>query len=227
MNKYQKGKIYKLIDRENNNQYIGSTIRSLNERLDNHRYKYRLFLKNKHHYVSSFDILKGGNYKIKLIENYPCNNKKELLRREGYYIRQLECVNRDIAGRTRKEYINDNREKIRLYDKKKRQSPSYKEKKRKWDRKYREKNKDKLREKKKKYRENNKDKIREKSKKYYEQNKERIRQWGIQYRTLKNESIKKRKNKKYECECGGRYTHSNKQQHYRSKKHKNFVDGFH
>lgn len=44
------------------------------------------------------------NCKIELIENYPCKNKEELLKREGHYISSIECVNRCQAGRTPKEY---------------------------------------------------------------------------------------------------------------------------
>jgi len=37
------------------------------------------------------------------------------------------------------------------------------------------------------------------------------------------ESIKAQKNQKNTCECGGRYTQSNKQRHLKSKKHKDFT----
>ena len=42
--------------------------------------------------------------KIELIELCPCNSKEELLRREGDIIQSIPCVNKQIAGRTRKEY---------------------------------------------------------------------------------------------------------------------------
>ena len=52
------------------------------------------------------------NCKIELIENYCCECKEELLRREGHYIRENECVNKLIAGRTKKEYKSENKEKL-------------------------------------------------------------------------------------------------------------------
>ena len=43
-------------------------------------------------------------FKIELVENYPCENKASLLRREGFYIFSLDNVlNQTIAGRSYKE----------------------------------------------------------------------------------------------------------------------------
>ena len=42
------------------------------------------------------------------IENYPCNSRQEVTRREGWRQRNNECVNHNIAGRTQKEYREDN-----------------------------------------------------------------------------------------------------------------------
>ena len=39
------------------------------------------------------------HFQIELIETYPCNNKEELLAKEGYYIRTLKpSLNQRIAG---------------------------------------------------------------------------------------------------------------------------------
>jgi hypothetical protein len=93
----------------------------------------------------------------------------QLNKREGELIRQTDnAVNRCIAGRTQKEWFEDNKDKIKQY---------YKE----WC-------------------EDNKDKKKECDKQYREDNKERI-------------------NKKYNCECGGKYTHKNKAKHFKTKKH--------
>ena len=72
--------------------------------------------------------------------------------------------------------------------------------KKKWLKEYREANKEKITEEGKIYRENNKEKIVEKNKKYREKNKEKI-------------------NKKYDCECGGKYINSHKQNHLKTIKH--------
>ena len=103
MSNYQNGKIYKIIDHTNNNVYIGSTCKTLKERLSRHEYNYKAYLNEKDDYRSSFSILKNNNYKILLIEAFPCNSKKELTQREGYYIKSVECVNNHVPGRTKKE----------------------------------------------------------------------------------------------------------------------------
>ena len=48
-----------------------------------------------------------------LLEDFPCETKRELLNKEGEYIRNTpNCINTQIQGRTVKEYKYDNREKI-------------------------------------------------------------------------------------------------------------------
>jgi len=101
-NKYQDGKIYKIICRETGKIYVGSTIKSLKRRLSCHKSSYNSYLNDKYHYITSFEILKNGNYFIELICNASCTSKDELNSVEGEYIRELKCVNRCIAGRTNK-----------------------------------------------------------------------------------------------------------------------------
>jgi hypothetical protein len=57
------------------------------------------------------------NCKIELVELFPCTCKAELEAREGFYIKNNECVNRITVGRTRKEYYEENKEKILELDK--------------------------------------------------------------------------------------------------------------
>ena len=98
-----KGNIYKIVSDSTDKIYIGSTVKSLEERLEEHENDYELWFNKefKSGYISSFEILKYGDYKIILIEEYPCSSYKELLKREGYY--QLSsyssCVNILIAGK--------------------------------------------------------------------------------------------------------------------------------
>lgn len=39
-----------------------------------------------------------------LIENFPCKNKDELKKRQGYHQQQIDCVNRLVAGRNAYEW---------------------------------------------------------------------------------------------------------------------------
>jgi hypothetical protein len=101
---YSKGKIYKIIDNTNNNVYIGSTVQSLATRISQHRYDYFAFLETGTKMMTSFQILKNGNYDIVLIEKFPCENKEELHARERFHIENHNCVNKVIPTRTKREY---------------------------------------------------------------------------------------------------------------------------
>ena len=68
--------------------------------------------KNRCKVIEIFDTYGIKNCKIELVENYSCNSREELEAREGYYIKNNECVNKRIAGRSQKEYIEANKEVI-------------------------------------------------------------------------------------------------------------------
>jgi ribosomal protein L9 len=90
--------------------YIGSTTKTLKLRLQQHIKDSKL---NK--MVSSDQIIKefgADNVKIELIEEVKCENRKELCKLEGEYIRKLECVNKNVAGRTLKEYREEEKESL-------------------------------------------------------------------------------------------------------------------
>jgi uncharacterized membrane protein YheB (UPF0754 family) len=67
---------------------------------------------------SLFDEFGVENCKIELVELFPCNSKIELEQREGFYIKNNDCVNKTTAGRTQKEYREDNKEVLQEYFKK-------------------------------------------------------------------------------------------------------------
>ena len=103
-NKLNKSKIYKIIDNTNNDVYIGSTCCSLKQRLSNHKSDYKAYLNGLGGNTRSFGIIKNNNYKIELIEDCNIKTKQELLSRERFYIDNNECLNKNIPGRTQKEY---------------------------------------------------------------------------------------------------------------------------
>jgi hypothetical protein len=158
MPNYQDAKIYKIISYENDDVYIGSTTEpTLARRLSGHVRNYRKYLNGKYHYITSFKVIETGNYDIQLIEPYPCNSKMELHAREGYWIKQMACVNRRVEGRTIQEYREDNREAIKEYLQV-----------------YNSKNKKEIAETRKIYREKNKEAIAQQVKSYHERNKEKL-----------------------------------------------------
>ena len=116
-NKYENGKIYKIVDNTNGDIYIGSTIQTLNERLAGHKEKYKAFINNNNGYNYCFKILENNDYHIELLMDYPCNSKKELETKEREYIENNLCINKNIPTRTIKEWKEFNREKIDLQNK--------------------------------------------------------------------------------------------------------------
>ena len=119
MERYQRGKIYKIVCRKTGKQYIGSTCkRLLSERLAGHVSTFKQWKKNNAFYMTSFDILEENNYYIELIESVPCSSKDELLVRERFHIQNNECVNKAVPLRTEKEWKEDNKKQIAEYKKK-------------------------------------------------------------------------------------------------------------
>jgi hypothetical protein len=114
---YQKSKIYRLFSPSKDLVYYGSTTETLSSRLSKHIYTYN----NKDKYKGKRDastIIECLDYKIELVKDFPCDNKKQLLKEEGTYIRNNKCINRFIAGRTPTEYRIDNADRIKEYRKK-------------------------------------------------------------------------------------------------------------
>jgi hypothetical protein len=113
---YSNGKIYKIeaINGDKEDIYVGSTTKAyLCQRMAGHKYLYKKWKLKETHKFTCFDIFdKYGvdNCTITLLETVNSNSKDELLAREAYYVRTLECVNRLIPGRTKKEYAVENRE---------------------------------------------------------------------------------------------------------------------
>jgi hypothetical protein len=114
-----KGYVYKLWSTQTADIYIGSTKeRYLGNRLSKHKWGYKKYILDKQHYVTSYEIVKYDDCKIECLEVIEFNDIVELRAKEGQYIRELNCVNKVIPGRTHKEWDNDNKE-ARLKIKKK------------------------------------------------------------------------------------------------------------
>jgi hypothetical protein len=94
MSDYQNGRIYKIIDLETNECYIGSTTLALSQRLAQHVSSYKRYLKGKGNNITSFKIIANGDYDIVLIELFPCDSKDQLHARESHYTQTIQCLNR-------------------------------------------------------------------------------------------------------------------------------------
>lgn len=113
MNKYENGKIYKIVCNITNEIYIGSTIQLLEERLRKHTLDHTCISKN---------ILDRGDYEIILIKNFPCSNKEELLWEERKHMENNICINKRLPIITEEEhkqnkkiYRDNNKDKNKIY----------------------------------------------------------------------------------------------------------------
>ena len=112
--------------------YVGSTIRSLETRMKQHLKDMLKFTNFK--LYKAMNQFKGENFYINLLEEFEYNNIKDLRKQEGQYIRIIKPeLNKNVAGRTLKEYNEDHRDALKLYRKL-------------YYRKYRENHKEKLKE---------------------------------------------------------------------------------
>ena len=199
MTDYQKTKIYKIESHLGDNIYVGSTCKEyLSQRFQQHKTDYKRWKDGKTYNITSFKLFEEygiENCNIILIEAYPCNSKDEKNAREGHYIKELNCVNKNIMGRSKKEYQQDN--KVNIAERKKKYNIENKEKIADKRKKFYEENKERLLKEKKEYDDNNKEKRAEKDKKYYENNKEKIIERARQYREANKTKILEQKKKHY------------------------------
>jgi hypothetical protein len=87
--RYQAGQIYCICSSETSKIYIGSTIRTLKERMKDHVNKRD---------CEAREVIKHGNYDITRICFFPCNNETELDMEEGRWIREFREAGYDVVN---------------------------------------------------------------------------------------------------------------------------------
>ena len=217
---YSKGQIYKIWDISFTKCYIGSSVQPLCKRFQKHKSDYKKFLNGECHYVSVFEIFNEfgvENCKIFWEEDYPCNSKKELEKREGEIQKTNDCVNKVIAGRSSRERYEENKETILSKNTI-----------------YYANNKDKIMEQRKKHREENAEEMKlrnkknyeahreeriEKQTKYYNEHKEEISEKKKQYRAEHQEGVKQ-KRKEYRENNLDKYKEYDKKQYEKHREKK-------
>jgi len=205
MPNYELGKIYRVWDDSFKKCYIGSTIDSLSCRMSKHRSAYKKWLTGEGSHVRVYDLFTeyGLNHcNIELLENFPCNTRSELEAREGYHQRLNECINKNQAGRTTKEYNDDHKSKQKEY------YETHKEDISNYGKEYRTRNADCILARHKAYWHANKETLLEHKKDYYQSNKDK---WNTQAEIMT-------------CECGCEITRGSKSRHLKSDKHKKHME---
>jgi hypothetical protein len=192
---YANGKIYKIepiCEHDEADVYIGSTTKKyLSQRMNDHLHNYNRWKAGVKKVIVTafylFDKYGTNNCSIELIENVNADSKDGLHAREGFYVRNIKCVNKYVPLRTRKEHYNDNKDKIN--EKRRTYIANNKEEIYKRISTYRVANKDKIKIiNNNQYAKNREERIR-KVKDYYEQNKERILENRREAYRLKKERL--------------------------------------
>jgi hypothetical protein len=175
---YEKGKIYKL-QCADGHYYYGSTINELRVRLQGHKYASR---KHPYRVYQHINAVGWNTVTIELIESYPCENRRELNRKESEYIASHKtdplCLNHIFSFITeeqkkdhKRQYTERNKEALAEYHRKTRiGNPAVVE----YQRQYRETHKEDLKEKKRQYHALNKEQAHARARAWYLQNREQI-----------------------------------------------------
>ena len=196
VNKYEKGKIYKLCCKDANitDIYVGSTV---NQYRRKHAHKSTCNNTNSNNYnfyVYQFIRENGGfeNWDLVILEEYSAQNKGELSWKEREWIERLKpslnsvkrpAITTEEIRELQKKWRENNPEQIREYSKK-----------------YYEENLEEYRKRNRKYRENNPEQIRESSRKYRENNPEQIREYQKIYRENNKQKINEKRRERVNCD---------------------------
>jgi hypothetical protein len=151
------GIIYKIVCCITGEVYFGSTTKSLNIRIANHKACCKKWKDGERGYITSFSIIERGNFSYSLMETVEYEDKKYLQERERWFIENNECINKYIPLRSVGEYRNSHKEQSQEYRDK------HKEERKEKDKLYRELNKDKINE----YRKKNRREYNEKARLRY------------------------------------------------------------
>ena len=211
VNKYEKGKIYKLCCKDANitEIYIGSTVNHYRRKCHHKHRCNNPNSKNYNLYVYQFIRENGGfeNWDLVILEEYSAQNKGELSWKEREWIERLKpslnsvkrpAITTEEIRELQKKWRENNPEQIRELQKKWRENNP--EQIREYSKKYYEENLEEYRKRNRKYRENNPEQIRESSRKYRENNPEQIREYQKIYRENNKQKINEKRRERVNCD---------------------------
>ena len=214
MSNYQNGTIYKIVCKDGSitDCYVGSTTNH-SKRKSQHKSACNNE-KDKRYNLPVYRFIRdnGGwdNWEFVLLEDYPCNKKKQLNIRERYWFEKLNATLNDrYPERSRKESVNayNNKSEVKEYRKEYRNKPEVKEHIKEYHKEYF--NRPEVKEHRKEYR--NRPEVKEHKKEYRNRPevKEHIKEYNKEYNKLK-----------YTCvACNCELTLVNKNRHGKSQKH--------
>ena len=156
-NMYENAKIYFIGNTIDDEVYVGSTTQPLSKRMVKHRCdaKTRPDKMTVTKHMASLGI---ENFYIELLEECPCDNIDELMKKEGEWTRKFGTLNDKINGRNHWE----------------------------WTQKWREENREKYLQSRKEYRQKNLEKLKEQANARYHANKKEIYEKAKEWKTTKH-----------------------------------------
>ncbi len=107
---YKNGKIYTIRCKLDSSLiYVGSTVETLCSRFSKHKHQSKL---SPHiHFYSA--ISDWNDWYIELVEDFPCERKEQLLKREGEIMREIGTLNHQLPGnylaKNKQQYMKDYR----------------------------------------------------------------------------------------------------------------------
>jgi hypothetical protein len=196
------GRVYKIVTRESNQCYVGSTFSTLRERWRGHKKDYNQYLRGNRGCVTSFDLFDAYGIeqcKILLVKEYDVLDREHLDVFENLWINKLQCINQlNPCGKIVECLVR-------------------KERSRRWY----EDNKEYALQQKKEWYKANKEYARQQRKKWHEDNKEHANQKKREWHHAHREQVKE--NKKGFCDvCEKDYAYL--EQHYKTIKHRDAVE---
>ena len=199
---YKNGKIYSIRNTIDDDIYVGSTCQPLSKRMAEHRRHSKLYNGTGKVLHNKMKELGADIFYIELLLDYPCERREQLMAKEGEYIRNIGTLNKNINGRTKQQYKEDNLEfykelykqiRARNYDKNKAQDKARYER--------------------------NKEQILEKQKQRRQKTIDLDRQKAREYRNAHIDEIRERQRAKMTCECGQIIAKKNLKRHQKAKNH--------
>ena len=175
---FANGKIYKIT--HGDETYYGSTALTLKKRMSLHKSSFKKWKDGTANNCKSFTLFdKYGfdNCPIELVEAYPCETKKDLIIREDWYIKTMDCINKNAAY-TSKEEVKEQKRQHHLDHKE-----EHNEQSRQWY-------------------QDNKEEAKEQKRQWYQDHREEALDNRHQHYQANKEVINEKRKEKIVCECG-------------------------
>ena len=116
IHQYASSKIYKIVSKTSDKIYLGSTLSTITLKKSQIKKEYKEFEAGKRKEPIYSEIVKDPNFKVILVEEYPCKNKDQLNNRLDEWIDENECLNKTEDRIVQKPLNVPSKKKVRFAD---------------------------------------------------------------------------------------------------------------